>query len=195
MPVTGNRRNHARGRHLAHTAVPAVGVPVDRPAVDRLAQVVEKAVDGRRREGRRPLLRRRVEDDLDSVIEKLDKNRRVYIAKGGSAAYDRARDDAASLIKRWLPGTHQGSVEAAHLPSYLNEFVFRFNRRRSRSRGLVFYRVLELAIAHDRVVGLYKDGTQVGFCRAVTDEGACLAYLADVYVLAEHRGRGLPRNS
>jgi len=43
----------------------------------------------------------------------------------------------------------------------------------------------------DRVVGLYKDDAQVGFCRAVTDEGACLAYLADVYVLAEHRGRGL----
>ncbi len=58
----------------------------------------------------------------------------------------------ASLIKRWLLGTHQGSVEAAHLASYMNEFVFRFNRRRSRSRGLVFYRVLELAVAHDRSV-------------------------------------------
>jgi GNAT superfamily N-acetyltransferase len=43
----------------------------------------------------------------------------------------------------------------------------------------------------DRVVGLYKDGAQVGFCRAVTDEGARLAYLADVYVLSDHRGRGL----
>jgi hypothetical protein len=44
----------------------------------------------------------------------------------------------ASLAKRWLLGTHQGAVDAAHLPSYLNEFVFRFNRRRSRSRGLLF---------------------------------------------------------
>jgi GNAT superfamily N-acetyltransferase len=43
----------------------------------------------------------------------------------------------------------------------------------------------------DRVVGLYKDGEQVGFCRVVTDRGANVAYLADVYVLAEHRGRGL----
>ena len=57
----------------------------------------------------------------------------------------------ASLAKRWLLGTHQGSVDEAHLASYLNEFVFRFNRRRSRSRGMVFYRVLELAIAHDPV--------------------------------------------
>jgi transposase-like protein len=57
----------------------------------------------------------------------------------------------SSLAKRWLLGTHQGSVDAAHLPGYLNEFAFRFNRRRSRSRGLVFYRVLELAVGHDPV--------------------------------------------
>ncbi len=42
----------------------------------------------------------------------------------------------------------------------------------------------------DRVVGLYKDGAQVGYCRAVTD-GVSFVYLADVYVLEEHRGRGL----
>ena len=57
----------------------------------------------------------------------------------------------ASLTKRWLLGTHQGSVGDAHLAGYLSEFVFRFNRRRSRSRGMVFYRVLELAIAHTPV--------------------------------------------
>jgi len=56
-----------------------------------------------------------------------------------------------SLAKRWLLGTHQGSVDATHLPSYLDEFVLRFNRRSSRSRGLVFYRVLELAVAHEPV--------------------------------------------
>lgn len=61
----------------------------------------------------------------------------------------------ASLAKRWLLGTHQGSVEDSHLASYLDEFVFRFNRRRSRSRGMLFYRVLELAVAHDPV--RYRD--------------------------------------
>ena len=54
----------------------------------------------------------------------------------------------ASLAKRWLLGTHQGSVADEHLASYLNEFVFRFNRRRSRSRGMVFFRVIELAVGH-----------------------------------------------
>ena len=53
----------------------------------------------------------------------------------------------ASLAQRWIAGTHQGRVEAAHLQSYLDEFCFRFNRRSSRSRGLLFYRLLELAVA------------------------------------------------
>jgi transposase-like protein len=57
----------------------------------------------------------------------------------------------ASLAKRWLLGTHHGSVEATHLASYLDEFVFRFNRRNSRSRGMLFYRTLELAVHHDPV--------------------------------------------
>lgn len=61
----------------------------------------------------------------------------------------------SSLAKRWLLGTHQGSTDDAHLPDYLNEFAFRFNRRRSRSRGLVFYRVLELAVTHNPV--RYRD--------------------------------------
>ena len=61
----------------------------------------------------------------------------------------------ASLAQRWLPGTHQGRIGDAHLQSYLSEFVFRFSRRRSRSRGMVFYRVLELAAGHHPV--RYRD--------------------------------------
>ena len=45
-----------------------------------------------------------------------------------------------SRAKRWLLGTHQGAADSTHMSHYLNEFVFRFNRRRSRSRGMVFYR-------------------------------------------------------
>ncbi len=54
----------------------------------------------------------------------------------------------AALAKRWLLGTHQGAVDREHLQGYLNEFVFRFNRRTSRNRGLVFMRVLQLAVGH-----------------------------------------------
>jgi transposase-like protein len=52
----------------------------------------------------------------------------------------------ASLLKRWILGTHQGSVDPAHLQSYLEEFTFRFNRRTSRSCGLVFRHLLEQAV-------------------------------------------------
>lgn len=52
----------------------------------------------------------------------------------------------SSLLKRWILGTHQGSVANVHLQSYLEEFSFRFNRRTSRSRGLVFRRLLEQAV-------------------------------------------------
>ena len=52
----------------------------------------------------------------------------------------------AGLLKRWILGTHQGAVDPEHLQSYLEEFTFRFNRRTSRSRGLVFLRLLEQSV-------------------------------------------------
>jgi transposase-like protein len=55
----------------------------------------------------------------------------------------------ASLLKRWLIGTHQGAVRPEHLDAYLDEYTFRFNRRHSRSRGLLFYRLLEQAVVTD----------------------------------------------
>lgn len=52
----------------------------------------------------------------------------------------------ASLLKRWILGTHQGAVSHENLGYYLDEFTFRFNRRRSRSRGKLFYRLLQQAM-------------------------------------------------
>jgi transposase-like protein len=57
----------------------------------------------------------------------------------------------AALIKRWILGTHHGSVQPAHLDAYLDEFVFRFNRRTSASRGMLFYRLLQQAVVTDPV--------------------------------------------
>jgi len=62
-----------------------------------------------------------------------------------------------SLLKRWLLGTHQGAVRISHLDYYLDEFTFRFNRRTSRSRGKLFYRLVQQAVAVDplgaRIIG------------------------------------------
>jgi transposase-like protein len=64
----------------------------------------------------------------------------------------------ASLLKRWLLGTHQGAVRPQQLDYYLDEFTFRFNRRASNHRGLLFYRLLEQAVQTEprplqRIVG------------------------------------------
>ncbi len=52
----------------------------------------------------------------------------------------------ASLVKWWLEGTHQVAVAEEHLPAYLDDFTFRFNRRRSQARGLLFYRLMARAV-------------------------------------------------
>ena len=57
----------------------------------------------------------------------------------------------ASLLKRWLLGTHQGAVSREHLDYYLDEFTFRFNRRKSKNRGKLFYRLVEQAMAVEPV--------------------------------------------
>ncbi len=53
----------------------------------------------------------------------------------------------AALLKRWLLGIHQGAVSGKHLDYYLDEYTFRFNRRMSRSRGMLFYRLMQQAVA------------------------------------------------
>ncbi len=57
-----------------------------------------------------------------------------------------------ALLKRWLLGTYQGAVRPSHLDYYLDEFTFRFNRRTSRSRGKLFYRLVQQAAAIDPVL-------------------------------------------
>ena len=57
----------------------------------------------------------------------------------------------AALLQRWVLGTHQGAVSHAHLDYYLDEYTFRFNRRTSRYRGKLFYRLIQQAVAIEPV--------------------------------------------
>jgi transposase-like protein len=52
----------------------------------------------------------------------------------------------AALLKMWILGTHQGALSKKHLDYYLDEYTFRFNRRSSRSRGLLFYWLMQHAV-------------------------------------------------
>ncbi len=83
-------------------------------------------------------------------LEKYGYRHRITFVKGrresASALLPRVHR-VISLLKRWLLGTHQGAVSRAHLDYYLDEFTFRFNRRRSRHRGKLFYRLAQQAVA------------------------------------------------
>jgi transposase-like protein len=73
-------------------------------------------------------------------------NRKVQnLRQGGEPLLPRVHL-VISLLKRWLLGTLQGSASDKYLDDYLNEFVFRFNRRRSAPRGKLFYRLTQQAI-------------------------------------------------
>ena len=72
----------------------------------------------------------------------------------------------AGLLKRWLLGTHQGAVAPQHLPYYLDEFTFRFNRRKSKSRGKLFFRLMQQAVStsphtYDTLIARSKPPKQV----------------------------------
>jgi len=56
-----------------------------------------------------------------------------------------------SLVKRWLLGTHQGAVSEKYIQYYLDEFSFRFNRRLSRHRGKLFYRMIQQAVIQEAI--------------------------------------------
>ena len=73
----------------------------------------------------------------------------------------------ASLLKRWLLGTHQGGVANYYLPYYLDEFTFRFNRRQSKSHGKLFFRLMQQAVntppkTYDSMVNPNRETLQVG---------------------------------
>jgi len=57
----------------------------------------------------------------------------------------------ASLLKRWLLGTHQSYLNKNKLEYYLDEYVFRYNRRTSKSRGLLFLRLIEQGVKADPI--------------------------------------------
>jgi len=63
-----------------------------------------------------------------------------------------------SLLKRWINGTHQGNIDPYHLPYYLDEFAFRFNRRLSSYRGKLFYRLIQQSLTTQPVS--YKELTK-----------------------------------
>jgi transposase-like protein len=99
----------------------------------------------------------RILTDGWSGYNELNKNdfihKKVILSKSGDPAHVLMPGvhRIASLLKRWLLGTHQGAVKGKHLDYYLDEYTFRFNRRKSSSRGMLFYRLMQQAVMIETV--------------------------------------------
>lgn len=83
------------------------------------------------------------------VVEAGYRHKVTVIKHSGASASDLMPrvHQVASLLKRWILGTHQGAINPEHLDGYLDEFTFRFNRRSSTSRGKLFYRLMQNAVS------------------------------------------------
>lgn len=164
----GGVEEGARGRYTETKAIVAIAVEV----VDerRLGRVRMRPVPDVSATSLSPFVRDVVEPDATVLTDgwsgytDLPSLGYDHVVLNQSASPDPAHvllpgpHRVASLVKRWLLGTYQGGIAKAHLPYYLDEFTFRFNRRTSRARGLLFYRLLEQAVQvpHIATADLYQ---------------------------------------
>lgn len=172
--LVGGEEPGASGRQTAKKAWVAIAAQADGPGIGRIRMRVIKDCSA-------ALLHPFVEDCIEpgSVIHTDGWQGYVGLEKKG---YQREitklanrREKAsqlmprvhrvASLLKRWLLGTHQGSVAHYYLPYYLDEFTFRFNRRKSKSRGKLFFRLMQQAVntepkTYESIVNPFRETTQ-----------------------------------
>ena len=154
----GARRAGAAGRGVTGKPIVAIAVEDRRRSVRARAHAAhprrhQSNPDRLRARPRRP--RAEVHTDGWQGYFDIGRHRFNHVVTNVSASGDPAHvvlphvHRLASLIQRWILGTHQGAISHDQLDYYLDEFTFRFNRRRSHHRGLLFYRLLEGAVATD----------------------------------------------
>ncbi len=141
------------GRRMTNKTMVVVAAEKDGQGIGRIR--MRRIADGSAK-NLHPFIRDAIEpgsilltDDWQGYVGLEDYWREVnQIAHSGKKASDLLPrvHRVVSLMKRWLMGTHQGAVSHEHLDYYLDEFTFRFNRRRSGSRGKLFYRLLQNAV-------------------------------------------------
>lgn len=142
------------GRHVEDKSVVAVAVEVKDKSAGRLRMVRVEDVTGESLEAfvahnvtPGGLIKTDGWSGYNGLREAGYRHRRRVIgdSKRASRLFPHVHR-ALSLLKRWLLGTHQGAVSPKHLSAYLNEFVFRYNRRRSRTATLAFQRLCAIAV-------------------------------------------------
>jgi len=148
-PDTGGKR----GRGAGNKALVAIAVEINDQKIGRIRMSV---IDDASSKSLHPFIESSVE--IGSTIVSDGWNGYCGLSEKGFAQAiqkPKANDNDSllphvhtviSLLKRWLLGTLQGSCSKDHLSYYLDEYCFRFNRRKSKSRGMLFYRLLQNAV-------------------------------------------------
>jgi len=154
-PRPGKRGSGAGGKTLVLIAAQADGRRIGRIRLARISDASAASLEPAVQQAIEPGSRLQTDEWRGySGLRSLGYQHEVIrpTAEVGDNLLPRANRIAA-LLKRWLLGTHQGAVRPAHLDYYLDEFTFRFNRRTSRWRGLLFYRLMQQAVALSPVEG------------------------------------------
>ena len=158
--LVGGEEEGVHGRQTETKAMIAVAAEEDGPGIGRIRM---RCIPNASADSLMPFVEDSVEpgsmvhtDGWLGYLPLKDKGYRheVTFLKGNSKSASQLMPRvhlAVALLKRWLLGTHQGGVSLEHMDAYLDEFTFRFNRRKSRSRGKLFYRLLEQAVAVEPV--------------------------------------------
>jgi len=154
-PRPGKRGRGAAGKTLVLIAAQADGHKMGRIRLARIADASAASLEPAVRQAIEPGTRIQT-DDWSGYSRLRDWGYHHEVIQPASVVGENLLPRVnliASLLKRWLLGTHQGAVRPSHLDYYLDEFTFRFNRRTAGSRGLLFYRLLQQAVALGPVTG------------------------------------------
>lgn len=147
-PRPGKRGRGAEGKALVFVAVEKAGGRIGRIRLKRVPNASSESLNKAVKEGIEPGAKICTDGWTGyNSLNELGYARRI-IRQEPSVGENLLPgvNRVASLLKRWLLGTHQGAVEASHLDYYLDEFTFRFNRRTSQWRGKLFYRLIQQVV-------------------------------------------------
>jgi transposase-like protein len=143
----GVKEEGTRGRQFKKKSLVAIAVEINN---NKIGRVRLKRIEDASANSIHSFVRHNIEKGSTIITDKWDSynglNDYVHIAKPSSKSHLKRAHLVVTLVKRWLLGTLQGAVRKEHLDYYLDEYTFRFNRRKSTYRGKLFYRLLENAI-------------------------------------------------
>jgi transposase-like protein len=152
----GSQEENVRGRQMGNKALIVIAAQEDGVGIGRIRM---RRIPDASAESLMPFIEETIESGSSiqtdgwvgySPLQDKGYRHRITLLKGQKESASELLPRVhlvASLLKRWLLGTHQGAVSREHLDYYLDEFTFRFNRRNSRSRGKLFLRLAEQAVA------------------------------------------------